>query len=124
MTLLGPRQHGKWVSFFGLFCSGPPGEPHLSTESVKVTLGAPKCLPKLSKIIEQLPQNHQNIKTKKTPEYGYQFLVKKVKEKWWAFRPLFHVFVLLVFYAEYRVSLVCYNSSLKVTLGPPKCVPK
>ena len=58
VPLLGSRPHEKWVSFFGIFCTGGPWEPHLSTESLQVTLGAPECLPKWSKIIEKLLQNH------------------------------------------------------------------
>ena len=53
VPLLGARPKEKWVSFFGFVCSGGAWEPHLSTESLKVTLGAPKCLPKLSKIVEK-----------------------------------------------------------------------
>ncbi len=69
-----------WAHFFVSGALGGPREPHLSTESLKVTLGAPKCLPKWSKIIEKLPQNHQKI-SKNTPEYGYQVLLKKSKER-------------------------------------------
>ncbi len=65
VPLLGSRPYEKWVSFFGLFCSGDPWEPHFSTESLKVTLGAPKCLPKWSKIIEELPRNRQKKKQKR-----------------------------------------------------------
>ncbi len=49
----GGRCTREKVSFFVFFCSGGPWEPHWSTEPLKVTPGAPKCLPKLSKIIEQ-----------------------------------------------------------------------
>ena len=64
VPLLGARPYDKWVSIFGLFCSGGPWGPHFSTETLKVTLGAPKCLPKWSKIIEKFPQNHQKAKQK------------------------------------------------------------
>ena len=92
VTLLGSRQHEKWVSFF-VFFSGGPWEPHLSTESLKVTLGAPKCLPKWSKIIEKLPQNHK----KKRQSMDTKFYLKSRNKKWRAFRPVFHAFVVLGF---------------------------
>ena len=58
VTLLGSRPHENGVSVVAFFALGPPFEPRLSTESLKVTLGAPKCLPKSSNIIEKLPQKH------------------------------------------------------------------
>ena len=42
-----------------------PWKPHLSTESLKVTLGAPKCLPKWSKIIEKITSTSSKNKQKK-----------------------------------------------------------
>ncbi len=81
VTLLGSRPNENGVSFLVFFALGPPWEPRLSTESLKVTLGAPKCLSKLSKIIEHVASNSSNKYAKKTPEYGYQLLVKKSKQQ-------------------------------------------
>ncbi len=53
VTLLGSRPHGKWVYFCCFLLRGA----RLSTESLKVTLGAPKCLQELSKIIESVTSN-------------------------------------------------------------------
>ncbi len=60
VTLLGSRHHENGDSFLVFFALGGPLQPRLSTESLKDTLGAPKCLPKWSNIIQQLPQNHKN----------------------------------------------------------------
>ncbi len=77
VTLLGSRPNENGVFVFVFFALGAPLEPRLSTESLKVTLGAPKCLPKLSEIIKYLKiiKNMQN-----NAEYGYNCLVKKSKK--------------------------------------------
>ena len=49
VTILESRPHENGVSVFDFFAVGPPLEPRLSTESLKVTLGAPKCPQKITK---------------------------------------------------------------------------
>ncbi len=120
VTLLGARPYGKWVSIFGLFCSGGPQEPHLSTESLKVTLGAPKCLPKLSKIIEKLPQYHQHICKKNASMETSASL--KSQNKRLAFRPVFHACLVLGFQAEYGYQLLVKHNFNKMACVPP-CIP-
>ena len=46
VTLLGSRPNENGVSVSVFLALGPPLEPRLSTESLKDTLGAPKCLSK------------------------------------------------------------------------------
>ncbi len=64
--ILATRQMGFLFQSFLLW---GPWEPPLSTESLKASLGAPKCLPKLSKILEKLPHNRRTNRIQRWIQY-------------------------------------------------------
>ncbi len=75
-----PTSRGMGL-LLGLFCSGGPWEPHLSTEPLKVTPGAPKCLPKWSQIIGKIPQRPSTNKQKTRQSMDTRFYLKNPNKK-------------------------------------------
>ena len=79
VTLLGSRPNENGV--VGLFCSGPPLGAPFEHRVAKIHSRSSKMSPKIVEHHRSVTSKSSTTFAKKTPEYGYQLLVKKSKQQ-------------------------------------------